>query len=107
MTIDEVKKLIADKFASHHENSCYPACYDFEALGFADAILTALEAKGLVIVKADVAEDAKRYRWLRHRNLNTIHKGGVFAGQTHQNMVLNLDTLDAAIDRAMLAARGE
>lgn len=45
--------------------------------------------------------DAKRYAWLRSRDLETIKLGGVFAGKTPENLVLNGDDLDAAIDAAM------
>ncbi|TXI06583.1 MAG: hypothetical protein E6Q76_09510 [Rhizobium sp.] len=45
--------------------------------------------------------DAGRYRWLRSRDLETISKGGVFAGLTPDNLVLNEETLDQAIDAAM------
>jgi len=45
--------------------------------------------------------DAERYRWLRSRDLETIAQGGVFAGMTPQNMVLNEETLDEAVDAAM------
>lgn len=45
--------------------------------------------------------DAARYRWLRARDLNSIHEGGVFAGRTPQNIVLNGEHLDQAIDAAL------
>ena len=48
-----------------------------------------------------LCKDAERYRWLRERDLDTIHNGGVFAGLTPENMVVNLEHLDAAIDGAM------
>lgn len=41
---------------------------------------------------------AQRYAWLRERDLDTIHQGGVFAGMTPNNIVLNGEDLDAAID---------
>ncbi|HHL3045321.1 TPA: hypothetical protein ACQ49P_005346 [Pseudomonas aeruginosa] len=44
--------------------------------------------------------DAERYRWLRERDLETISRGGVFAGMTPENIVLNLEDLDAEIDAA-------
>ncbi|UQS91692.1 hypothetical protein M5C90_10660 [Pseudomonas chlororaphis subsp. piscium] len=46
-------------------------------------------------------KDAERYQWLRERDLETLHRGGVFAGQTPQNIVLNGETLDEAIDAAI------
>ncbi|MDH0639058.1 hypothetical protein N5D52_19155 [Pseudomonas sp. GD03860] len=45
--------------------------------------------------------DAGRYRWLRSRDLDEISKGGVFAGMTPDNLVLNEDTLDREIDATM------
>ena len=48
--------------------------------------------------------DAARYRWLRERDLETIRQGGVFAGMTPENIVLNQEDLDAAIDAALEGA---
>lgn len=53
----------------------------------------------------DALRDAERYRWLRERDLGTISHGGVFAGMTPKNVVLNGDDLDEAIDCALLARR--
>ena len=53
-------------------------------------------------VRAD-ARDAARYSWLRARDLETICRGGVFAGMTPQNVILNGKDLDAAIDAALAA----
>ncbi|ELE6507137.1 hypothetical protein ACOKYS_006440, partial [Pseudomonas aeruginosa] len=47
-----------------------------------------------------MAKDAARYRWLRERDLETIRQGGVFAGMTPENIVLNQEDLDAEIDAA-------
>lgn len=49
----------------------------------------------------ELLKDAERYQWLRSRDLETISHGGVFAGLTPQNMVLNEETLDEAVDAAM------
>ena len=35
-----------------------------------------------VIEIEQLDSDAARYQWLRSRNLNSIDKGGIFAGQT-------------------------
>ncbi|MFU2763946.1 hypothetical protein ACM7NW_29965 [Pseudomonas aeruginosa] len=51
-----------------------------------------------------MAKDAARYRWLRERDLETIIQGGVFAGMTPENIVLNQEDLDAAIDAAQEGA---
>ena len=45
--------------------------------------------------------DALRYRYLRERDLDTISKGGIFAGSTPDNMILNGIDLDCAVDRAI------
>ncbi|MCF5059094.1 hypothetical protein GIW54_21600 [Pseudomonas proteolytica] len=44
---------------------------------------------------------AERYEWLRRRDLETVHAGGVFAGLTPHNVVLNGVDLDIAIDAAL------
>ena len=51
--------------------------------------------------------DAARYQWLRERDLETISRGGVFAGKTPDNVILNGDDLDRAIDAAIAAGKGE
>ena len=48
---------------------------------------------------------AERYGWLRDRDLDTIHQGGVIAGKTPENLVLSGDDLDAAIDAQMEVER--
>lgn len=49
--------------------------------------------------RADLlTRDAARYRWLRERDLDSIFAGGVFVGRTPQNIVLNGEDLDQAID---------
>ncbi|MBG6568267.1 hypothetical protein [Pseudomonas aeruginosa] len=49
-------------------------------------------------------KDAARYRWLRERDLETISRGGIFAGMTPENIVINLEDLDAEIDAALEGA---
>lgn len=56
---------------------------------------------------ATLRKDAERYRWLRKRDIETIGRGGVFAGQTPENVVLNGEDLDAAIDAAILSGHKE
>lgn len=46
-------------------------------------------------------KDAQRYQWLRSKDLETIDKGGVFAGQTPENVLLNEEDLDEYIDSEM------
>lgn len=50
---------------------------------------------------AALRKNADRYQWLRERDLNSIHDGGVFAGQTPRNVVMNGEDLDNAIDVAL------
>lgn len=50
---------------------------------------------------AEIEPDARRYRYLRDRDLDAIDRGGVFAGRVPQNVVINGDDLDAAIDAAL------
>ncbi|WP_233343518.1 hypothetical protein [Burkholderia cepacia] len=47
---------------------------------------------------------ADRYRYLRERPLDAVSTGGVFAGKTPDNVVLNGADLDAAIDAARTGA---
>ena len=50
---------------------------------------------------AELIVYAKRYAFLRERNLDAIAQGGIFAGQTPENLVLSGDELDVAIDAAI------
>ncbi|WP_053130875.1 hypothetical protein [Pseudomonas sp. MIACH] len=60
----------------------------------------------LVAENTGMRTDVERYRWLRDRPLNTIHLGGVFAGKTPQNVVLNGEDLDQSIDAAIQSEVG-
>lgn len=62
------------------------------------------EILGLIDEVERLRTDAARYRWLRERDLETISRGGVFAGMTPENIVLNLEDLDAEIDAAIEGA---
>lgn len=55
----------------------------------------------LLTLSATSKKNDARYRYLRERNLEVISEGGVFAGKTPDNVVLNLDDLDRAIDIAL------
>ena len=50
-----------------------------------------------------LSDDAKRYQYLRNRPLDTITSGGIFAGMTPENIVLNGVDLDEHIDAAIEA----
>lgn len=77
-----------------------------------DAIEGVLEGRGITAEQAseilaylqygssmhDTRRDAERYRKLRDADINAIHKGGVFAGLTPDNVVINGEDLDIAVD---------
>ena len=46
----------------------------------------------------DVRRDAERYRKLRSADINAIHEGGIFVGLTPNNVVINGEDLDIAVD---------
>lgn len=71
------------------------------------SLLLRSEIESLKAERDSLLRDAERYRWIRQRNLDTISQGGVFAGMTPQNLVLNEETLDEAIDAAMAKERGQ
>ena len=48
-----------------------------------------------------MSHDAARYRWLRSRDVETIHKGGVFVGVIPDNLVINYEDCDRRIDEEM------
>ncbi|KVW15436.1 hypothetical protein WK91_18550 [Burkholderia cepacia] len=59
------------------------------------------ECMASLLDRLEVAEVyADRYRYLRERPLDAVSDGGVFAGKTPDNVVLNGADLDAAIDAA-------
>lgn len=59
------------------------------------------ECMASLLDRLEVAEMyADRYRYLRERPLDAVSSGGVFAGKTPDNVVLNGADLDAAIDAA-------
>ncbi|KYC17045.1 hypothetical protein [Pseudomonas sp. ABFPK] len=51
-------------------------------------------------------KDAERYRVLRQADVDTIHNGGLFAGLTPDNIVINGHDLDRRTD-AVIAAHKE
>lgn len=73
---------IADKTGRPHCNLLHEAADEIERLHKLEA-------------------DAERYRWLRARDLDTIHIGGVFVGMMPQKIVMNGDDLDFEVDAAM------
>jgi hypothetical protein len=51
-------------------------------------------------------KDAERYRVLRQADVDTIHNGGLFAGLTPDNIVINGHDLDRRVD-TVIATRKE
>lgn len=87
---------------------------DLEALLTAEPAPQQADARDAVTFEQRMSDwqhgdalDAERYRWLRSRDLETISQGGVFAGMTPQNVILNEEDLDQAVDAAIAAAKGE
>jgi hypothetical protein len=90
---------LADKLEQFHANTPIWAKADRDILWQA---VVALRNTTPAAVAPDVQRDAERYRWLRDRDLETINtEGGVFAGKVPDNVVMNGDDLDQAIDEAM------
>ncbi|QLG95295.1 hypothetical protein HZF02_26635 [Pseudomonas yamanorum] len=60
-----------------------------------------LVAKGLSAEVEELRKGAARYQWLRDRDLETVRDGGIFAGMTPENVILNGLDLDQQIDYAI------
>ncbi|KAA0995467.1 hypothetical protein FQ192_10525 [Pseudomonas sp. ANT_J12] len=84
-----------------HKRMLLNAAISFGAVGAALGGEMDDDASELEGLAQELRKDAERYRWLRARDLETIRHGGVFAGQTPSNVVLNGDDLDANIDAVM------
>lgn len=81
------------------------AQYKHAPVALGDAEVLSMSQALFMMRDAD-ARDAARYRWLRGRNLDAISAGGVFAGMTPANVVLNGKDMDASIDAAMAKEGG-
>jgi hypothetical protein len=64
----------------------------------ASSILTYLQYGAAMDDVQVLRRDAERYRKLRSVDINAIRKGGVFAGLTPDNVVINGEDLDIAVD---------
>lgn len=60
---------------------------------------------GWVLVQEVYEIAAERYRHLRNKDIDTIDKGGVFAGMTPDNLILTGEDLDRAVDAEIAARR--
>ncbi|MFU7071264.1 hypothetical protein ACM75K_28935 [Pseudomonas aeruginosa] len=94
--IDQVRDCANDFVCETGEDE--PIKASFIAAANPQAILK------LIAEVEHLRKDAARYRWLRERDLETIRQGGVFAGMTPENIVLNQEDLDAEIDAALKGA---
>jgi len=52
----------------------------------------------IIIELRSLAADANRYRFLKMADIDSIKNGGIFAGRTPENLILNGIDLDEAID---------
>ena len=68
-----------------------------------DVVCARLEELGLVDKpnETQLEADARRYRYLRGVNINAVFDGGIFAGKTPDNVVINGVDLDLEIDCIM------
>ncbi|MCR6975196.1 hypothetical protein NS833_15120 [Pseudomonas aeruginosa] len=94
--IDQVRDCANDFVCETGEDE--PIKASFIAAANPQAILK------LIAEVEHLRKDAARYRWLRERDLEKIRQGGVFAGMTPENIVLNQEDLDAEIDAALEGA---
>lgn len=51
--------------------------------------------------ETELKADARRYRFLKNADIHAVYSGGLFAGKTPDNIVLNGSDLDEEIDKAM------
>jgi hypothetical protein len=90
----------------------YISAPDFEAIGLnaEDAAFAAsANPKAVLALIAEneaLRRNANRYLVLRQADVDTIHNGGLFAGLTPDNIVINGHHLDEQTD-AVIAARKE
>lgn len=85
MVVESMLPIKADAAHQCIAPACGPGCSDCSG----------------ALKPAAIFRYAKRYAYLRERSLDAIKSGGVFAGMTPDNVVLNGDDLDAAIDAAL------
>ncbi|HEK0054231.1 TPA: hypothetical protein SMO30_004773 [Pseudomonas aeruginosa] len=97
--VDSVLEQVARAGKAFHSTDDWNE-EDLDGLSPVDKMQAAANASAKTIM-ALIAEvehlrkDAARYRWLRERDLETIRQGGVFAGMTPENIVLNQEDLYA------------
>lgn len=74
-----------------------------QQLAMAHRMIECREANELNLEKqlVDARRDAERYKFLRARDLDTIDIGGIFVGVVPDNLVINENDLDAAVDAAI------
>jgi len=119
--LEDVAKIRSESFPAHtcaasrHVHDLAEALTNGDALALSDDPAHCAESMLATVTAlwdtrrqlAEAQKDAGRYRWLRSRDLNTISNGGVFAGMTPSNVVLNEKDLDCEIDAAMEASRAD
>ncbi|WP_234197098.1 hypothetical protein [Pseudacidovorax sp. NFM-22] len=85
----------------------HPDCGRFDGSQSVECAAMAFNACARPDRTEAIRQDAARYAYLRSRPLDTIKQGGVFAGLVPDNVVLNGDSLDAAVDAALHAQSKE
>ena len=48
-----------------------------------------------------IEKDVRRYQYLRCADIDSVYKGGIFVGRTPDNIVINGEDLDVAIDEKL------
>lgn len=91
MLFSLVEALMAQQPAICVKPACGPNCCDCNC----------------AVSESDARQYVRRYAYLRERDLNAIQNGGVFAGLTPDNIVLNGADLDAAIDRCFAGGNAQ
>lgn len=93
--IEELRKDSHD-FKNFHRNLCERFGYAHDERDWQRDQLSLIE--WIASRVETLMRDAMRYRKLRDADIDAIHKGGVFAGLTPDNVVINGEDLDIAVD---------
>ncbi|MDY7067609.1 hypothetical protein PsexTeo8_40910 [Pseudomonas extremaustralis] len=82
----------------------YGAAYDTEKMARYHAAVRPAAVLSLIAEIKALRKDSERYRVLREADIDTIHNGGLLAGLTPDNIVVNGQHLDERVD-AVIEAR--
>lgn len=90
-----MSELLTERLIAAIEGECDGLAITAEQ---ATSILAYLQYGRALDSVETLLRDAMRYRKLRDADIDAIHKGGVFAGLTPDNVVINGEDLDIAVD---------